>query len=119
MEPKRRIGYVGLGLMGGAMSGHLLDRGYPLTVYDSRPEAVEQLVAKGARGASSPREVAEVSDLVITSLPNPGIVEAVALEPDGIVHGLRPGMVYIDMSTIDPQTTRKGGAEVERRGGRL
>lgn len=119
MESKRRIGYVGLGLMGGAMSRRLLEVGYPLTVYDARPEAIEPLIARGAQPAGSPREVAAASDLVITSLPTPAVVEAVALGPDGIIHGLRPGMIYIDMSTVDPQTTRRVGAEVERRGAHM
>ncbi len=119
MESKRKVGYIGLGLMGGGMARHLLSRGFPLTVYDARPEAVEDLREFGAEGAGSPREVAEASEVVVTSLPNPGIAETVALGPDGIVHGLRPGMVYIDMSSIDPATTRKVGAEVARRGAHM
>lgn len=119
MESKRQIGYIGLGLMGGGMATHLLKQGFPLTVYDARPEAMEDVAEFGAERAGSPREVAEVSDVVISSLPNPGIVEAVALGPDGIVHGLQAGKVYIDMSTIDPATTCRVGAEVERRGAHM
>ena len=116
---KRRIGYIGLGLMGGGMATHLVKRGYPVTVFDARPEAIESVMEFGAERGGSPREVAEVSDVVITSLPNPSIVEAVALGADGIVEGLRPGMVYIDMSTIEPNTTRKVAAELEKRGAHM
>ena len=114
MQLKRHVGYIGLGLMGGAMARHLVDTGWPLTVYDVRPEAMEDLAEFGAERADSPRAVAEATDLVITSLPNPSDVEAVALGADGIIHGIRPGQVYIDMSTVDPATTRKVGAEIER-----
>jgi 3-hydroxyisobutyrate dehydrogenase-like beta-hydroxyacid dehydrogenase len=119
MAEKRRIGYIGLGSMGGGMAGQLLRRGYPVTVYDARPETIEALQEFGAERADSPREVAERSEIVISSLPNPAIVERVALGPDGLVAGLRAGMVYIDMSTIDPITTRKVGAEVARRGAQM
>ncbi len=119
MQDKRHVGYIGLGLMGGAMARHLLDERFPLTVYDLRPEAMEELAEFGAERADSPRAVAAAADLVITSLPNPADVEAVALGPDGIVHGIRPGQVYIEMSTIDLGTTRKVGAEIERRGAKM
>ena len=119
MPEKRRIGYIGLGLMGGGMATNLAKSGYPLTVFDLQPEAVEAVVEFGAERAGSPRETAAASDVVITSLPNPGIVESVALGVDGILEGLRPGMVYIDMSTIEPNTTRKVGTEVEKRGAHM
>lgn len=119
MASKRQIGYVGLGLMGGGMATHLVKQGWPVTVFDLREEAVEAVMEFGADRAGSPREVAAVSDVVISSLPNPGIVDAVALGPDGIVEGLRPGAVYIDMSTIDPVTTRKVGAAVESCGAHM
>lgn len=119
MSSKRRIGYIGLGLMGGGMATHLVKNGYPATVFDLREEAIEAVMEFGAERAASPRAVAEASDVVITSLPNPGTVESAALGPDGIVEGLRPGMVYIDMSTIEPTTTRKVAAEVEKRGAHM
>jgi len=70
----------------------------------------------GAERAGSPREVAARSEVVITSLPNPSIVEAVALGEDGIIHGARPGTVYVDMSSSEPNTTRRIGAALAERG---
>ncbi len=119
MQSKRHVGYIGLGLMGGAMARHLAETHWPLTVYDVRPEAIEELAEFGAERADSPMAVAQAADLVISSLPNPSDVEAVALGPNGVVHGIRPGQVYIEMSTIDPATTRKVGAEIERRGAKM
>ncbi len=109
---QQRIGYIGLGQMGGGMASHLLENGYTVIVYDIKPELIDALVRKGATAAHSPREVAEQSDIIISSLPNPRVVEEVALGPEGIVAGLSPGKIYIDMSTIDPATTRKVGAAV-------
>jgi 4-hydroxybutyrate dehydrogenase/sulfolactaldehyde 3-reductase len=113
---KREIGYVGLGLMGGGMASYLIKNGYPLTVHDIDPQAVRKLVDLGATAASSPREVAEKSEIVITSLPTPPIVESTVLGPDGILEGLIPGKIYIDMSTIEPETTRRVGAAVVAKG---
>ena len=101
------------------MAGNLVKRGYPLTVYDIRPEAIQALEGLGAEGAGSPREVAERSDIVISSLPTPRSVEEAALGSAGIVEGLGEGKVYIDMSTIDPDTTRKVGRAVAAKGAKM
>jgi 3-hydroxyisobutyrate dehydrogenase-like beta-hydroxyacid dehydrogenase len=92
------IGFVGLGQMGGPMSRRLLAAGYELVVHDLRAEAVEDLVAAGAEAAKSPAEVAGRAELVLVSLPTPQVVSAVALGPDGLIHGgaLR---TYVDLST--------------------
>ncbi len=116
---KRKLGYIGLGLMGGGMATHLVKQGWPVTVFDLRPEAIEAVMEFGADRGESPKAVAEVSDVVITSLPNPASVEQVALGPDGIVEGLRPGTVYIDMSTVEPNTTRRVAEEIEKRGAHM
>jgi 3-hydroxyisobutyrate dehydrogenase-like beta-hydroxyacid dehydrogenase len=100
------LGFIGLGLMGTPIATHLLDGGYPLTVFDVRDAAVEPLLARGAQRADSPRAVAEASEVVLTSLPGPREVEAVALGPDGIIAGLRPDGVYIDLTTNAPTTIR-------------
>lgn len=119
MESRRRLGYVGLGMMGGGMATHLLKRGYPVTVFDLDEAAMERVLEFGAERGASPRAVAEASDVIITSLPNPAIVEAVALGPDGILEGARPGLIYIDMSSIEPETTRRVGAALAQRGARM
>ena len=95
------IGFIGIGRMGGPMAGRLLDAGYSLCIYDSQVEATEALVARGARLAKSPAEVASSADIVLASLPTPDIVKAVALGPDGIVAGNR-ATVLIDLSTTGP-----------------
>ena len=116
---KRKLGYVGLGMMGGGMASHLIASGYDVAVHDLRDEAVQVLQEKGATGVNTPRAVAERSEVVISSLPTPQIVEQVALGSDGIVSGLSEGQVYIDMSSIDPDTTRRVGRAIAEKGGHM
>ncbi len=103
---QQRVGYIGLGLMGKPMAGNILEAGYPLTVHNRSRAAVDALVAAGAQAASSPKEVAQASDVVFTNLPDSPDVAQVALGPDGIIEGARAGMVFIDNSTIKPETAR-------------
>jgi 2-hydroxy-3-oxopropionate reductase len=102
-----RIGFIGLGLMGKPMAGHLIKAGYAVTVHNRSQTAVDELVASGAQAAASPREVAGQSDIVITMLPDSPDVEAVALGPNGILSGARAGLIHIDMSTIAATVTRQ------------
>jgi 3-hydroxyisobutyrate dehydrogenase-like beta-hydroxyacid dehydrogenase len=106
------VGFIGLGTMGGAMARNLLAKGHRLVVADVNPAAVAALTAGGARAAATPRAVAQASEIVITMLPDAPDVERVALGGGGIVAGIRPDSVYIDMSTIDPETTRRVGTEI-------
>jgi 4-hydroxybutyrate dehydrogenase / sulfolactaldehyde 3-reductase len=110
------VGFIGLGTMGGPMALNVLKKGHGLIVADTRAAAVSALVAAGATSAATPGEVAAKSEIVITMLPDAPDVERVALGPAGIVEGIRSGTVYIDMSTIDPETTRKIGAAIARKG---
>ena len=105
--------------MGAPMARNLLRKGHRLTVLDAAPQAVDSLVAAGARAAATAREVAQQSEVVITMLPDAPDVEAVALGADGVVAGLRPDAVYIDMSTIDPLTTRRIGGHVAAAGAHM
>ena len=107
-----RIGYIGLGLMGKPIAGNLLKAGYPLTVHNRSRAAVDELVRLGARCADTPQAVAEVSDLVFTSLPDSPDVKQVVLGRQGVRAGCRPGMVYVDNSTIKPETARHVAAEL-------
>jgi len=102
-----KIGFIGLGTLGTHMSRHVLEAGHELTVYDIRPEAVEVLTRLGAAPAANPRAVAGSVETVITSLPGPPQVEQVFFGPDGVLAGARPGMTLIDMSTSDPDQTRR------------
>jgi 2-hydroxy-3-oxopropionate reductase len=104
---KQRIGYIGLGLMGKPIARNLLKAGYPLTVHNRSRSAVDELVAEGAEGAATPREVAQASDIVFTNLPDSPDVEAVALGENGIREGSRAGMIFVDNSTIKPETARR------------
>ena len=110
------VGFIGLGTMGGPMARNLLKKGHQLIVMDVQPAAVATLTALGAKTAATAREVAAGSEIVITMLPDAPDVERVALGPDGVAEGIRPGAVFIDMSTIDPDTTRKVGAAIARKG---
>jgi 2-hydroxy-3-oxopropionate reductase len=110
--PKVRVGFIGLGLMGKPMAGHILKAGYPLTVHNRSRSAVDELVAQGAQAATSPRDVAVNSDVVITMLPDSPDVESVINGLDGLLAGARPGLIHVDMSTISTTATRRI-AEVE------
>jgi 3-hydroxyisobutyrate dehydrogenase-like beta-hydroxyacid dehydrogenase len=110
------VGFIGLGTMGGPMARNILNKGHRLIVTDVQRAAVSALTTAGATAAATPREVAAGSEIVITMLPDAPDVERVALGPEGIVDGIRPGAIYIDMSTIDPETTRKVGAAIARKG---
>lgn len=98
------IGFIGLGIMGRPMAGHLLNAGYHLVVYDRNPTPVAELVALGAGAADSPEAIARQSEVIITMLPDSPDVEAVALGERGISAGAGAGSVHIDMSTIAPST---------------
>jgi 3-hydroxyisobutyrate dehydrogenase-like beta-hydroxyacid dehydrogenase len=111
------IGFVGTGTMGTPIALCLIEAGHRLRVHDARPEATAALVARGAQAADSPRAAAAGSEVVLTSLPGPAEVEAVALDPaSGILAGLRAGGVYIDLTTNAPTVARKVAAECRGRG---
>ncbi len=101
---KPTIGFIGLGIMGRPMAGHLMGAGHTIVCYDIMPEAVQALVDKGAEAAASSREVAERADVVISMVPDSPDVEKVYLPEDGVLAGARPGTLLLDMSTISPVT---------------
>lgn len=102
-----RIGFIGVGIMGKPMVLNLLKAGYAVTVHDLNRQPVDELVQQGADSAGSARAVTEQSDVVITMLPDSPEVEAVVFGPDGVLEGIRKGMLFIDMSTIAPATSEK------------
>ncbi|HET6453876.1 MAG TPA: 2-hydroxy-3-oxopropionate reductase [Armatimonadota bacterium] len=111
-----RIGFIGLGTMGQPMVRNLLKAGLQVTVYGRRPPIVNELVSQGAIAASSPKEVARASDVVITMLPDSPDVNEVVTGEDGVLSGARSGMVVIDMSTISPTVTREIAEVASRQG---
>lgn len=101
-----KIGFIGLGTMGGGMAANVLKAGYELSVHDIRREAATPLLENGAGWADTPAALAAECDIVLTSLPGPREVEAVALGEGGVLEGMRAGGVYIDMSTSSPTLIR-------------
>lgn len=100
------IGYIGLGLMGKSIARNILKAGYPLVVHNRSRHAVDELVAEGAKAAASPAEVAGQVDIVFTNLPDTPDVEKVILGENGVIAGARPGLIWVDNSTIKPAAAR-------------
>jgi 2-hydroxy-3-oxopropionate reductase len=97
----KKIGFIGLGIMGKPMARNLLKAGYSLTVYDIVPERMDDVVKAGAKVSSSSKEVAEKSEIIITMLPNSPDVKEAVLGKNGVLEGAKPGTILIDMSSID------------------
>jgi 2-hydroxy-3-oxopropionate reductase len=116
MEPTKRIGFVGLGIMGKPMSRNLINAGYDLTVYSRSRAAMEELATAGAELAESPQAVAQRSQVVISCVSDSPDVEAIVLGAQGIIHGATAGMLYIDMSTIAPATSRQVYTALQAKG---
>src|SRR5512147_549479 len=102
-----KVGYIGLGLMGKSIARNILKAGFPLVVHNRSRAVVDELVAEGATGASSPKEIAAQVDVVFTNLPDTPDVEKVALGESGIIEGAHAGLIYIDNSTIKPAAARR------------
>lgn len=112
----KRVGYIGLGLMGKPMARNILKAGFPVVVHNRSRAAVEELVAMGATAALTPAEVAAQVDVVFTNLPDSPDVEKVALGENGIMDGAHAGLIYVDNSTIKPATARHIAARLSERG---
>jgi 2-hydroxy-3-oxopropionate reductase len=111
-----KVGFVGLGIMGAAMAGNILEAEYELVVHNRTRTKADQLAQYGARVADSPREVAESSDVVITMLPGPPEVEEVVAGEDGLLEGTTEGSLIIDMSTSSPLVARQLAHTARERG---
>jgi 2-hydroxy-3-oxopropionate reductase len=109
------IGFIGLGIMGRPMAKNLINAGYKLVVYDKFAK-FDDLVALGAEGASSNRDAASRSEVVITMLPNSPHVKEAILGPGGVVEGIRAGATVIDMSSIAPAVSQEVGAALKAKG---
>ena len=112
----KKIGFIGLGIMGKPMARNLLKAGYPLVAYDIVSATLEPIVAAGAKAGTSSRDVAAQSDIVITMLPNSPEVKQAVLGPDGVLEGARPGLILVDMSSIAPLASREIAEKVRPRG---
>ncbi len=111
-----KIGFIGLGNVGGKLAGSLLRNGFDLTVRDLNRDVAEPILAAGANWADSPAEIALAVDMVITCLPNPRVSAAVMESDDGVLTGLNPGSIWAEMSTTDQTEVLRLGAKVKEKG---
>jgi 3-hydroxyisobutyrate dehydrogenase len=116
--PNERLGFIGLGIMGAPMAGHLAKAGYRLTLFDLNPEAARRVAApyNNVAIAVSPREVGAASDIVLTMLPSGAEVRDVTLGDDGLAQGLRSGALLLDTSSSEPWHTKEVAARLAGRG---
>jgi 3-hydroxyisobutyrate dehydrogenase len=116
MTDRPRIGFLGLGTMGGPMAGRLAGSGYRVTGHDPDAARAGRARTQGVALAASPAGVAEAADVVLSSLPDPGTVRRAYLGPDGALERARAGMTFVDVSTTDPDTWREVAAAAAQRG---
>jgi len=112
----KKIGFIGLGIMGRPMAKNLLKAGYKLVVLDLNRSAVDELVSLGAEKAATPKEVADICEYIITMLPDSPEVKEVVLGKNGLIEGLKAGSVLIDMSSISPIVSRELSHKLEEKG---
>jgi 3-hydroxyisobutyrate dehydrogenase len=117
--PIARLAFIGLGIMGKPMAGHLLAAGYELTIHTRSKAKADELIAKGAKSADTPAAAAAGADVVLICVTDTPDVKAVLLGEHGVIHSARPGMIVIDHSTISPDETKKFAAELAGHGTHL
>jgi 3-hydroxyisobutyrate dehydrogenase len=113
---KKRVGFIGTGIMGRPMARNLLNAGYPLTVHNRTESKARELLSQGAVWAATPSDVAANSDVVITCVTDTPDVRAVLLGQNGVIEKARPGLICVDMSTISPSATREMGDILQAKG---
>lgn len=112
----KKIGFIGLGIMGKPMSKNLLKAGYELVVYDINAGSVQEVVEAGAAAGTSPQDVAAKAEVIITMLPNSPQVKEVILGTNGVLEGAKKGSLVIDMSSIAPLVSREVSEKLEEKG---
>ncbi|HKA34744.1 MAG TPA: NAD(P)-dependent oxidoreductase [Candidatus Binatia bacterium] len=110
------LGFVGLGVMGSRMAKRLIDAGHSVTGYNRTKAKADWLIDAGMKWGATPRAVAEASEITFSMVTNTEALDAVARGPSGIIAGLGPGKIYIDMSTVSPAASRALAAEVKAKG---
>ncbi|MDR7543221.1 MAG: NAD(P)-dependent oxidoreductase [Armatimonadota bacterium] len=113
------VGFVGLGVMGGRMAKRLLDAGHLVTGYNRTKAKAQWLIDLGMRWAEGPRAVAEATEVIFTMVRDTSALHEVTEGPEGILAGLGPGKIYVDMSTVSPAASRALAARVAERGARM
>ena len=112
----KKVGFIGLGIMGRPMALNLVKAGYDLRVYDINPGPVKELVASGAQAGTSSADVAAQSEVIVTMLPNSPEVKEVVLGPDGVLKGAKAGTIVVDMSSIAPLASQEVAARLAEKG---
>ena len=110
-----KIGFIGLGNVGGKLAGSLLRNNFKLTVYDLDPKTMENLSSKGASISKNPKELTQDSDLIITCLPSPKICREVMESKDGVINGLSENKIWLEMSTTDENEVKRIGKLVKQK----
>jgi 3-hydroxyisobutyrate dehydrogenase len=110
------LGFVGLGVMGGELVNLLLSKGHSVTGYNRTKSKAEWLIKAGMKWADSPRAVVQSADIVFSMVTNSAALEAIVEGPDGILAGLKPGQIYVDISTVSPDYSRQVAAKVRAKG---
>jgi 2-hydroxy-3-oxopropionate reductase len=113
---EKKIGFIGLGIMGRPMAKNLLKAGFSLVVYDLNKEAVEDVVKAGAASADSSRDVAQSTEVIIIMVPDSPEVREVVLGKDGVLEGVKSGSLVIDMSSINPLVSQEIARELKKKG---
>ena len=114
-----KLGFIGLGIMGKPMAGHLVDAGHTVHVYDLRTEPVRELASKGAIGCMNSKEVAQKAEVVFIMVPDTADTEAVLFGKDGVAEGLRRGSIVVDMSSISPIATKEFARKLTALGAKM
>jgi 3-hydroxyisobutyrate dehydrogenase len=116
---KPPVGFIGLGIMGRAMAGHILEAGFPLTIFNRTRSKTSDLASRGAVVAASPAEVAGRSEILVTMVTDTPDLEQVVAGPGGVLERVRPGSIVVDMSTVSPDLERRLDARLRASGGSL
>ncbi len=110
------LGFIGLGVMGSEMVDRLLQKGHQVTGYNRTRSKAERLIERGMLWAESPRAVAEAADVTFTMVTNSVAMNAICDGPDGLLAGLKPGHIHVDISTVSPEVSRALAAKVREKG---
>lgn len=116
MAEKQKIGFIGMGKMGIPMSSNLVKAGYPVTVYNRTREKTKALADLGAAVADCPKAAAEAKDMIISMISEDSVLEAISFGPGGAFEGAKSGAIFIDMSTVSPESSARVGAAADKKG---
>lgn len=114
---KPQIGYIGMGIMGSAMAGRLIDAGFPVTVWNRSKDKCEPLKSKGAMVADTPKAVIDSCDITFACTSDPASARSVVFGEDGVLQGITAGKKFIDMSTVDEDTAKEINIAITAKGG--